>query len=152
MLFRSPDATLVVVGVLLAIWLVALGLVSIVSGFSRGLSGGARSLLFIAGAIILIAGLIAFRGAVEAVWILAVFVGIGLVLRSISMFVRATEEPGRRGWSIFAGIIIALLAIAVFVWPDLTLSIFVWIVGIILVISGVIEVIGAFFLKSDSGE
>ena len=50
------------------------------------------------------------------------------------------------------GIIIALLAIAVFVWPDLTLSIFVWIVGIILVISGVIEVIGAFFLKSDSGE
>lgn len=150
-LITWPGATIVVVGVITAMWLVAIGLVTIVGGFAKGLTGGTRAMLFISGALILLAGLVMFRGAFELVVVLAILLGIGLLLRSVTFFVRASEERDRRGWLIFGGVLLALLSIGVFMWPALSLGTFVWIAGIVLVITGIIEIVGAFFVKHDMG-
>jgi uncharacterized membrane protein HdeD (DUF308 family) len=150
-LIAWPGQTIVVVGVITAIWLVAIGLVTLVGGFSKSLSGGSRALLFITGALVLLAGLVMFRGAFDLVIVLAILLGIGLLLRSLALFVRASEEPDRRGWLILGGTVFAVLSVAVFIWPELSLGTFVWITGFVLVVTGIFEVVGAFFLKHDMG-
>ena len=150
-LITWPGATIAVVGVITAIWLIAIGLVTIVGGFSRALTGGTRALMFIAGALVLLTGLVMIRGAFDLVVVLAIFLGIGLLLRGLTLFVRAGEERKRRGWLIFGGVVFVLLGIVVFVWPALSLATFVWIAGVVLIVTGIIEIIGAFYVKHDTG-
>ena len=57
-----PGATIVVIAILVAAWLIVSGIFQIVRGFGRGLSGGMRALLFISGALSLILGLFAISG------------------------------------------------------------------------------------------
>ncbi len=148
-----PGKTVVVVAVLLAIYLVVSGIFEIIRGFGSGLSGGMRALLFIGGILSLILGLFAFRGFVvedspfDAVWLLALFVAINFIFRGVGQLMEAADHKEGRGWNIFGGIVSLLLGIIILVTPG-DIVVLAWVMGIFLVVSGIMTVIGAFQVKS----
>ncbi|MFY9232645.1 MAG: DUF308 domain-containing protein [Candidatus Nanopelagicales bacterium] len=148
-----PGKTVVVVAVLLAIWLVVSGIFEIIRGFGRGLSGGMRAMLFITGVLSLILGLFAFRGfrledsPLNAVWLLALFVGISFIFRGVSQLMQAGEYKEGRGWNIFGGIVSLLLGIILIVTPA-DIALLAWVFGLFAVISGILFIVSAFQVKS----
>ena len=148
-----PGKTVVVVAVILAVWLVLSGIFEIIRGFGSGLSGGLRALLFIGGVLSLILGLFAFRGFVvedspiDAVWLLALFVGINFIFSGISQLFTAGEVKEGRGWNIFGGIVSLLLGIIILLVPG-DLALLAWVFGVFTVVSGLMLVISAFRVKS----
>ena len=143
-----PGATIVVIAILVAAWLIVSGIFQIVRGFSRGLSGGMRALLFISGALSLILGLFAISGVWRSVEILAIFIGIGFLFRGFGMLFESAESSVGRGWSIFGGIIMLIGGFVVLAWPGISLVTLAWVAGIWLVVGGIFEIIAAFKLRS----
>ena len=143
-----PGATIVVVAILIAAWLIVSGIFQIVRGFSRGLSGGMRALLFISGALSLILGLIAISGVWRSVEILAIFIGIAFLFRGFGLLFESAESSVGRGWSIFGGILMLIGGFVVLVWPGISLVTLAWVAGIWLIIGGIFEIIAAFKLRS----
>ena len=143
-----PAATIIVIAILVAAWLIVSGVFQIVRGFSRGLSGGMRALLFISGALSLILGLFAISGVWRSVEILAIFIGIGFLFRGFGMLFESAESNVGRGWSIFGGIIMLIGGFVVLVWPGISLLTLAWVTGIWLVVGGIFEIIAAFKLRS----
>jgi uncharacterized membrane protein HdeD (DUF308 family) len=143
-----PGATILVIAVLLAIWLVVSGIFQIIRGFSRGLSGGMRALLFISGILSLFLGIFMFTGIWRAVELLAIFIGIAFLFRGFGSLFMAAEQKEGRGWNIFGGIIMLIGGLVVLTWPGISLVTLAWVTGIWLIVSGIFEIIAAFRLKS----
>jgi len=143
-----PGATIVVIAILVAAWLIVSGIFQIVRGFSRGLSGGMRALLFISGLLSLVLGLFAISGVWRSVEILAIFIGIGFLFRGFGMLFESAESSAGRGWSIFGGIVMLIGGFVVLVWPGISLLTLAWVAGIWLVVGGIFEIIAAFKLRS----
>lgn len=147
MLFRPAGSTWVL-AVLMAIYLVVSGVVSLVRAFSKGLPGGYRALLIISGIIGLLLGLLMFRfGPEEKIEILGIFVGVWFLFSGIVQLINSASLSEGKGWGIFSGIVYLLAGIVLLVNPW-AVEIFVWIVGIWLVVLGVFEIISAFQVKS----
>lgn len=146
-----PKATVAVVAILLGAWLIVSGVFSLVASFaaSDGDTGG-RVLAGIAGALSILLGVMCFRGIFQAVEILALFVGIGWLMRGIFETVAGLQSKGRpgRGWTITIGVLSILAGIVVLVWPAPSLVVLAWISGIWLVVLGVFECISAFGMRS----
>jgi uncharacterized membrane protein HdeD (DUF308 family) len=143
-----PAATVVVLAVLVAAWLIVSGIFQVIRGFGHGLSGGMRALLFISGALSLILGLIAISGIWQAVEILAIFIGIGFLFRGFGMLFESAEMDSGKGWNIFGGILMLIGGFVVLVWPGMSLVTLAWVAGIWLIIGGIFEVVAAFKLRS----
>lgn len=143
-----PGATILVLAILLAAYLIVTGIFQIMRGFGRGLSGGLRALLFISGALSLILGLFAISGVWRSVEILAIFIGVAFLFRGFGLLFESAEASSGRGWSIFGGIVMLIGGLVVLVWPGISLVTLAWVAGIWLVIGGLFEVIAAFKLRS----
>lgn len=143
-----PAVTVLVLAVLLAVYLIVSGIFEIIRGFGSGLSGGMRALLFITGILSVILGLLMFRGAFQAVEILAILVGIGFLFRGFGAIFLAAEEKEGRGWNIFGGIIMLIGGVVILVWPAISLVTLAWVAGIWLIVGGIFEIIAAFRLRS----
>ncbi|MDP1877946.1 MAG: DUF308 domain-containing protein [Actinomycetota bacterium] len=143
-----PGATVLVIAILLAIWLIVSGIFEIVRGFSRGLSGGMRALLFITGILSVILGVIAFRSMFQAVEILAIFVGIMFLFRGFGALFMGAEQKEGRGWNIFGGIVMLIGGLVILVWPGISLVTLAWVAGIWLIVGGIFEIIAAFRVRS----
>lgn len=142
-----PAATVVVIAILVAAWLIVTGIYQIIRGFSRGLSGGLRALLIISGVLSLILGLIAISGMFRAVEILAIFIGIGFLFRGFGLLFTGAEGGPGRGWDIFGGIVMLIGGFVVLVWPGISLVTLAWVAGIWLIVGGIFEIIAAFNLR-----
>lgn len=142
-----PGKTIVVVAILLAIYLIVSGIFEIVRGFGSGLTGGMRALFIITGIISVILGIFAIRSAFQAVEILAIFIGIAFLFRGFGALFAGIDSKDGRGFNIFFGIISLLAGIVVLVWPGISLVTLAWVVGIMLVITGIYELIAAFRVK-----
>ncbi len=143
-----PGGSTWVIAVLLAIYLVVSGIVSLVRAFGHGIPGGYRALLIIGGIIGLLLGLLMFRfGAEEKIEILGIFVGVWFLFSGMLQLFNASASSEGKGWAIFAGIVYLLAGIVLLINPW-AVEIFVWIVGIYLVILGIFEIITSFRLKS----
>ena len=143
-----PAATILVIAILLAAYLIVSGIFQIVRGFGHGLSGGLRALLFISGILSLILGLIAISGVWRSVEILAIFIGSAFLFRGFGLLFESAESSAGRGWSIFGGIVMLIGGFAVLVWPGISLVTLAWVAGIWLIIGGIFEIIAAFKLRS----
>jgi uncharacterized membrane protein HdeD (DUF308 family) len=145
-----PDATVVVVAILVGLYLLLTGVFLIVAGFESDTGGtGMRVLSAVAGVASLLLGIFAFRDISHAITILALIIGLGWVIRGIADLMDGFAKPGlpARGWVIFMGALSLVAGIVVLVWPDITLQALVWVIGLWLVVLGVIEVIGSFQLR-----
>lgn len=154
MIVAWPTATIVVVAVIVAIWLFVSGIYYIIRAFGSGLSGGTRALLLINGAISIFLALFAFRGfrledsPLNAIWLLAVIVGVAFLFQGVAALAMSIESPNGRGWNIFTAVVFIIGGVILLVWPGISLSTLAWVTGIWLIVIGIFWVIGSFSVRS----
>jgi len=147
-LILRPGGSTWVIAVVLAIYLVVSGIVSLVRAFAHGLPGGMRALLIISGVVALLLGLLMFRfGPEEKVEIFGIFVGVWFLFSGILQLANSASVSDGKGWAIFSGIVYLLAGIVLLINPW-AVEIFVWVAGIWLLVLGIFEIISAFQVKS----
>ncbi len=146
-----PGRTLQVVGILFGIFLLVSGVVEIVSAFGDYVTGGMRVLNIIVGALSILLGLFCFRGALESVLLLSLWIGIGFLMRGITMTIASAAAPSGtpgKGWGVFLGLMVSIGGIIVISWPIGSITTLTVFTGIWLIAMGLIEMMHAFQLRS----
>jgi uncharacterized membrane protein HdeD (DUF308 family) len=145
-----PGATLLVVGVLFGIYLLANGVFQLTGAFGPHVPGSMRVLYFVTGALSVLLGLICFRGAAESLLLLALWIGFGWLLRGIMLVAVAVSTEGlpARGWQLFFGAITFLAGIVLIVSPFGSLTALTVVSGVWLIVLGAAEVVHAWRLRS----
>jgi uncharacterized membrane protein HdeD (DUF308 family) len=147
-----PGRTLVVLGVLFGLYLVIAGIAQVAAASASGLPGGLRGLALISGALSILLGLFCFRSALQSVFLLGVWIGIGWLFRGVSATFAALDAPTMpgRGWAVFFGIISALAGIVLISDPIGSLATLAVLSGIWLLVLGGAEIGHAFALRSEA--
>lgn len=140
-----PHATIAVIGVIFGIYLLVSGLAQIVAAFAAALPTGLRVLGFISGALSVLLGLICFRGPLQSVLLLALWIGFSWLFRGVALAAGATSDHRvpARGWQIFLGIGIAIAGVVLIVSPFRSLTALTLVAGAWLIVVGVMELIAA---------
>lgn len=141
-----PNATLVVVAVLIAITLAANGVVQILVAVTDDDSTGGRRLLGgLLGALSLLAGALCLRAPLQTLALLAVLIGSWWIVNGVLTLVGAlAADGGRRGWSAFGGAVAVVAGLIVLLQPGMSLRTLAVTVGIALVVIGVLVAVDAF--------
>ena len=140
-----PDATLAVIGVVFGLYLLISGILQLVAAFGTHAEPGLRVMAFISGAISILLGVFCFRGALESVLLLAIWIGIAWMFRGISQLAAAASDPlmPARGWQIFAAIVGIIAGIVVLSSPLTSIWVLILFAGIWLIVTGVAEIVTA---------
>ena len=148
-----PHATLVVIGVLFGIYLLVSGIMQLIAAFGTHAEASLRVLAFISGALSILLGALCFRGALESILLLAIWIGIAWLFRGISQMAAAASDPAMpaRGWQLFSGVIGILAGIVVLSSPLSSIHILTVFAGIWLVVTGVVEIATALRIRSSAG-
>ena len=142
-----PGDSIVVASAVFGAYLVASGIAQAIAAFSVGMSRGSRVVFFISGALSVVLGYFAFRdfnnGA--AVWMLAVWIGVGFIFQGVTATVLAIDVPAlpARGWYIFVGILTVIAGVVTLVWPISSIAVLAIVAGAWLVVIGTTEIVGA---------
>ncbi|WP_405859781.1 HdeD family acid-resistance protein [Streptomyces sp. NBC_00090] len=145
-----PDASLVVAGVLFGLYLLFSGVMQLVAAFGTHATTALRVMAFISGALSILLGLFCFRGAMQSILLLALWIGISWLFRGITHTVAAASDPAMpaRGWQIFLGVVSAIAGVVLIVSPLESAAVLTLLTGIWLVAVGVVEVVTAFMVRS----
>jgi len=145
-----PSATLAVLGILFGIYLLVSGVMQLVAAFGTHTETSLRVLAFISGALSILLGVFCFRGALESVLLLAIWIGIAWLFRGISLLAAAASDPAMpaRGWQLFAGAVGVIASIVVLSSPLNSIWVLTLFGGIWLIVTGVVEIITALRLRS----
>lgn len=149
-----PGKTLLVAAVFFGVYLLVSGIAQVVFAFGLHITAGARVLAFISGAASLILAVLAFRhfgqDPTVAIWLLAIWIGIGFIFRGTATTVAAVSDsslPGR-GWTIFIGVMSLLAGVIMLALPFESIAILTLVAGIWLIIIGSFEILGSFSMRS----
>lgn len=145
-----PSQTLRVVGILFGIYLLIFGVIEIMLAFAPEVRTSVRFLNILTGALSILLGLICFRGALESILLLALWIGFGWLITGVARAVGAASAPELpyRGWQIFGGILIAIAGIIVIVSPISSIFTLAILAGIWLIVLGVWQIFEAFVLHN----
>ncbi|MDP4014993.1 MAG: HdeD family acid-resistance protein [Candidatus Nanopelagicales bacterium] len=146
-----PAVSVEVVAILLGAWLLVSGVFSLVASLAAtGEVPSARVLAGVVGALSILLGVLCFRGIFQAIEILALFVGLGWLMRGIFELISSLQdrEQAGRGLTILLAVLSIVAGIVVLVWPGMSLLALAWISGIWLVVLGVFQIVNAFRIKS----
>ncbi|MFJ9812542.1 HdeD family acid-resistance protein [Streptomyces sp. NPDC101158] len=145
-----PGQSLTVAGVLFGLYLLISGVMHLVAAFGTHMRTSLRVMAFISGALSILLGLFCFRGAMQSVLLLALWIGIGWLFQGITQTVAAASDPTMpaRGWHVFLGVISALAGVVLIVSPLESAGVLVLLAGIWLVAVGVAEIVTAFMVRS----
>ncbi|MFJ3306180.1 HdeD family acid-resistance protein [Streptomyces sp. NPDC086549] len=145
-----PGPSLLVAGVLFGIYLLVSGVLQLASAFGTHKSTGLRVLAFISGALSILLGLFCFRGAMESILLLALWIGIGWLIRGITVTMAAASDSGMpaRGWQIFLGIVTFLAGVVLIVSPFESIAVLTLVAGIWLIAVGIVEIITSIRVRS----
>jgi len=149
MVLRWPGATIVTAAIFFGAYLLVTGISQVFHAFTLHISGGGRALLFISGAASLVLAVLAFRHLGDAIWLLAIWVGIGFIFRGVAEAATAISDdttPGR-GWQIILGIITLIAGVIVLAYPISSLGTLTMVVGFWLILIGVLEIITSFGVR-----
>ncbi|MBW0016555.1 MAG: HdeD family acid-resistance protein [Mycobacterium sp.] len=151
-----PSKTVLAAAVAFGVYLLITGIAQVVFAFSLHVTAGSRILLFISGAASLILAMMAFRhfGKEEAtaVYLLAIWIGIGFIFRGVATTVSAISDPQLpgRAWEIFVGIMSLLAGMIMLGSPFGTILLLAEVVGIWLIVIGVFEIVSSFGIRKAS--
>ena len=154
MVLRWPGATIVLAAAFFGAYLLVTGISQVFHAFTLHISGGGRARMFISGAASLVLAVLCFRHFGDAVWLLALWIGIGFIFRGVAEAASAISDettPGR-GWQIFLGVITLIAGIIVMAYPVSSLASLTLVIGIWLIVIGVFEVIAAFGIRKAGNE
>ncbi|MFD3531234.1 HdeD family acid-resistance protein [Streptomyces sp. NPDC058664] len=145
-----PGASLLVAGVLFGLYLLFSGVTQLIAAFGTHTSTALRVMAFISGALSILLGLLCFRGAMQSILLLAIWIGIGWLFRGITETVAAVSDPAipARGWQIFLGVVNALAGVVLIVAPLESAAVLMLLGGIWLVAVGAAEIVTAFMVRS----
>ncbi|MEU3712076.1 HdeD family acid-resistance protein [Streptomyces catenulae] len=144
-----PGKTLLVIGIAFGVYLLVSGVFQLAGAFGAHVPGHLRALHFITGALSVLLGLICFRGTLQSLLLLALWIGFGWLVRGIMMTAAAgsAREAPARGWQLFLGIITLLAGIVMIVSPFGSIAALTLVTGIMAIVLGVTEVINAIRLR-----
>ncbi|MFI0788880.1 HdeD family acid-resistance protein [Streptomyces lydicus] len=148
-----PTATLRVLGVLFGVYLLATGVFQLAGAFGTHVPRHLRVLHFLTGALSVLLGLICFRGALESILLLALWIGFSWLLRGTmetAVAVSAQDMPAR-GWHVAFGIISALAGIVLIVSPFASIAALTLVVGVMAIVLGLTEVVRAIMMRVEVG-
>jgi uncharacterized membrane protein HdeD (DUF308 family) len=142
------DKSIAILALFFGMYLLFAGIFQIVQSFSQDQH---RALLAISGILSVILAIYLFK-AVKADYsaeILALFIGISWLFRGIVELIVGLQSKGAdgRGWLIMGGVLLLIGAVVIFVWPNAAVSLIVTIAGIVLIVVGISEIVGAFQIK-----
>ncbi|WP_406331250.1 HdeD family acid-resistance protein [Streptomyces sp. NBC_00203] len=145
-----PEASLRVAGVLFGLYLIVSGVLQLVAAFGTHAATSLRVLAFISGALSILLGLFCFRGAMESILLLALWIGIGWLFRGITQAIAAASDPTvpARGWQVFLGIVSFIAGIVLIVAPFKSVAVLTLVAGCWLIVVGIVEIITAFGIRS----
>jgi uncharacterized membrane protein HdeD (DUF308 family) len=142
-----PGDSIVVASALFGVYLLVSGIAQAIAAFTVDVNGGSRVLLFISGALSVVLGVFAFRDFNQgaAVWMLAVWIGVGFIFQGVAETVLAIDVPGlpERGWYIFTGVLTVIAGMVVLVWPISSIVVLAIVTGAWLVVIGITEIVWA---------
>ncbi|MDT5349041.1 MAG: hypothetical protein QOH91_2328 [Mycobacterium sp.] len=152
-----PTRSVLVAAVAFGVYLLITGIAQVAFAFSLHVSAGGRVLLFISGAAALVLAMLAFRhfgkgDEASAVYLLAIWIGIGFIFRGVATAVSAISDPTLpgRGWEIFLGGMSLLAGMIMLGSPFSTIVILAEVVGIWLVVIGGFEIVSSFGIRKAS--
>jgi uncharacterized membrane protein HdeD (DUF308 family) len=148
----NTNAAILTIAIFFGIYLLVSGIVEVVRGFGDSLDTSVRVLSIIVGALSIVLGVLCLRNIATSVEILVLFVGITFIMRGVLELVVGFSNQGTQGsgWFVFTGILGILAGIVVLVWPHLSLSLLVWLLGFWLIVLGVIEIVLSFRVRHAS--
>jgi uncharacterized membrane protein HdeD (DUF308 family) len=140
-----PGASLFAAGILFGVYLLISGSFQLVAAFGTHRTTSLRVLAFISGALSILLGLFCFRGPMQSILLLALWIGIGWLIRGITQTLAAASDPNMpaRGWQIFLGIVTFIGGIVLIDSPFESVAVLTLVGGIWLVAVGVVEIITA---------
>jgi uncharacterized membrane protein HdeD (DUF308 family) len=142
------SATVTVLAVLFGIYLLVSGIFQLAQSFSRTAH---RALLAIGGILSIILAVWMFKAIHNdnEAELLALFIGLAWLFRGLTELIVGLQSKGvdGRGWLITGGLLLIVGAIVIFVWPSLAIGAMVAITGIMLIVLGISEIVGAFQIK-----
>ncbi|MET9452811.1 HdeD family acid-resistance protein [Streptomyces cinerochromogenes] len=149
-----PEATLRVVGILFGVYLLVTGVFQLAAAFGAHVARHLRVLHFITGAASVLLGLVCFRGPLESVFLLALWIGFSWLLRGTTETAAAASVPDMpaRGWHVAFGIIGALAGIVMIVMPFASIAALTLVVGVMAIVLGVTEVVRAVRTRAEIGQ
>ena len=137
-----PDRTLLLVGVILGVFLVAFGVLEMARALtSPGRLAMERVIPATLGLLAVGAGTIAIARPESSVLAVALAVGIYLVVVGLAAGVSAIRERDGRFLRAFVALIDLAAGILVIAWPDVTLTVVAVVFGISFVVRGLAEIV-----------
>ncbi|MGB8405742.1 HdeD family acid-resistance protein [Mycobacterium sp. MAA66] len=144
--------SIAVAAIFFGAYLLVTGISQVIFAFSLHVHAGSRILLFISGAASLVLAVLSFRHLGDAVYLMAIWIGIGFIFRGVATTVSAIQDkdlPGRV-WNIVFGVITLIAGFVVLAEPFTSIATLAWVTGIWLVVLGVTEVIASFGIRKDA--
>ncbi|MER6030442.1 HdeD family acid-resistance protein [Streptomyces sp. NPDC001851] len=144
-----PGASLLAAGVLFGVYLVISGVFQLVAAFGTHKTTSLRVLAFISGALSILLGLFCFRGSMQSILLLALWIGIGWLFRGITHTLAALQDSRMpaRGLQIFLGVITFIAGIVLINSPFRSVAVLTLVGGIWLVVVGITEIVTAFGIR-----
>lgn len=145
-----PGQSLFVAGVLFGIYLVVSGIGYVFASFGAHTGTAMRVLTFITGIVSLVLGFFCFRSEFEAVWLLAIWIGISWLFRGMTLLTAALaldHMPGR-GWQVLSGLVIVVGGAVLIISPLRSIAVLTLVAGCWLIAIGILDIITAFQTRS----
>ncbi|MFJ9543126.1 HdeD family acid-resistance protein [Streptomyces sp. NPDC101225] len=144
-----PGASLFAAGVLFGLYLLCSGVFQLIAAFGTHRTTSLRVLAFISGSLSILLGLFCFRGPMQSILLLGLWIGIGWLIRGITQTLAALHDPSMpaRGWQIFLGIVTFVAGIVLIDSPFRSVAVLTLVGGIWLVAVGAVEIITAIRMR-----
>ncbi|MFL4905408.1 HdeD family acid-resistance protein [Streptomyces sp. MMS24-I2-30] len=149
-----PSVSLLIAGVLFGIYLVVSGIFQLSAAFGTHKATSLRVLAFISGALSIVLGLFCFRGPMQSILLLALWIGIGWLIRGITQTLAAASDSAMpaRAWQIFLGVVTFIAGIVLIVSPFDSIAVLTVVAGAWLVAVGIVEIITSIGIHNHAGQ
>jgi uncharacterized membrane protein HdeD (DUF308 family) len=143
-----PDRTLLLIGVILGVFLVAAGVLGVI----KALTTPERLVMervipATVGLLAVAAGTLVIARPEASVLGVALAAGIYLIVAGLANGVTAFREPDARGAYAVLAIVDIAAGIVVVAWPDVTVTVIAVVFGIALVLRGLAEILLSLYLR-----
>lgn len=144
-----PGPSLLAAGILFGLYLIVSGALQLAAAFGTHKATSLRVLAFISGALSILLGLFCFRGPMESVLLLALWIGIGWLIRGITQTMAAAHDPAvpARGWQILLGVVTFVAGVVLIVSPFTSIAVLTLVAGWWLLVVGVVEIVTALRIR-----
>ncbi|MEU3843931.1 HdeD family acid-resistance protein [Streptomyces sp. NPDC028635] len=144
-----PGPSLLAAGVLFGVYLLISGVFQLVAAFGTHRTTSLRVLAFISGALSVLLGLVCFRAPLRSILLLALWIGIGWLIRGITQTLAAASDRAvpARGWQIFLGVVTFLGGVVLIDSPFRSVAVLTVVGGVWLVAVGITEIVTALRIR-----